>query len=69
MALHVERMPRVFEFGGVKLPDPNPALSIEQVRDMYVNTYPDLATAAVEGPETVAGEMHYRFQRAVGAKG
>ena len=69
MAITVQRMTRVFEFGGMRLPDPNPSFSIEQVRDMYVNTYPDLATAVVEGPETAHGTMKYQFVRAVGAKG
>jgi PRTRC genetic system protein C len=36
---------------------------------MYVNTYPELATAAVEGPTAVNGAMQYVFTRAVGAKG
>ena len=42
---------------------------MEQVRDMYVNTYPELATAAVEGPTPVNGAMEYKFVRAIGAKG
>jgi PRTRC genetic system protein C len=36
---------------------------------MYVNTYPELATAAVEGPTPVNGAMQYTFVRAIGAKG
>ena len=50
MAVTIERLERLFVFNGVKLPDPNPDFTVEQVRDMYVNTYPELATAAVEGP-------------------
>ena len=46
----VEALTRVFIYNGVKLPDPGPNLSVEQVRDMYVATYPELATAVVEGP-------------------
>lgn len=67
--IKVEPLSRVFVFNGAKLPDPNPSLTVEQVRDVYINTYPELATAAVEGPSPVNGTMQYTFTRAVGAKG
>jgi PRTRC genetic system protein C len=69
MAMTIERLERLFVFNGVKLPDPNPDFTVEQVRNMYVNTYPELATAAVEGPTPVNGAMQYTFVRAIGAKG
>lgn len=69
MAVKIQKLERVFLFNGAKLPDPNPEFSVEQVRDMYVNTYPELATAAVEGPTPASGAMQYVFSRAVGAKG
>jgi PRTRC genetic system protein C len=69
MAMTIERLVRLFVFNGVKLPDPNPDFTVEQVRDMYVNTYPELATAVVEGPTPVDGTMQYKFVRAIGAKG
>ena len=69
MAVIVQKLERVFLFNGAKLPDPNPGFSVEQVRDVYVNTYPELATAAIEGPTPVGGTMQYVFTRAVGAKG
>ena len=69
MAIKVEKLVRTFEFNGVTLPDPNPDFSVEEVRDAYVGTYPDLATAAVEGPKTTSTAQEYTFRRAVGAKG
>jgi len=69
MAVTVQKLERIFLFNGAKLPDPNPEFSVEQVRDMYVNAYPELATAAIEGPTPVNGTMQYVFTRAVGAKG
>jgi PRTRC genetic system protein C len=69
MAMTIERLERLFVFNGVKLPDPNPDFTVEQVRNMYVNTYPELATAAGEGPTPVNGAMQYTFVRAIGAKG
>jgi PRTRC genetic system protein C len=69
MAIQVEKLTREFAFQGVKLPDPNPKFSVEQVRDMYVAQYPELATAAVNGPESRGDKLVYSFIRAVGAKG
>jgi PRTRC genetic system protein C len=34
-----------------------------------VNTYPEVATAAIEGPTPGTGSMQYTFVRAIGAKG
>lgn len=67
--LKIQSLTRVFTYNGVQLPDPNPELSVEEVRDMYVATYPELATAAVEGPSPVNDKMQYTFTRAVGVKG
>ena len=67
--MQVSVLEREFVFNGTKLPDPGSSLSVEQVRDMYVATYPELATAAIEGPAPVNGKMQYTFTRAVGAKG
>ncbi len=67
--LKVTHLERLFIFNGVKLPDPGSQLSVEEVRSMYVNTYPELATATIEGPAPVDGSMQYTFVRAVGVKG
>jgi PRTRC genetic system protein C len=67
--MKVETLNRVFIFNGVKLPDPDPNMTVEGVRDMYVATYPELATATVEGPSPLNGAMQYTFTRAVGVKG
>jgi len=67
--IKVEVLERIFTYNGARLPDPNPGFTVEQVRDMYVNAYPELATAAIEGPEATSEGMEYKFVRAVGAKG
>jgi PRTRC genetic system protein C len=41
----------------------------EQVRDTYPHLYPEIATAAIEGTETVEGKLVYKLIRAIGAKG
>jgi len=60
---------RAFEFNGVRLPDPNPSLSVEEVRALYAHQYPDIATAAITGPEAVGDKLRYQFTRAIGSKG
>ena len=67
METHI--LSRVFEFNGVRLPDPDPKLAVEEVRCLYSHQYPDIATAAVTGPETVGDKLVYRFTRAIGTKG
>ncbi|MHB8656074.1 MAG: PRTRC system protein C [Terriglobia bacterium] len=60
---------RIFTFNGVKLPDPDPKLSPEEVRGTFATIYPDIATASVTGPEAVGDQLRYNFVRAIGAKG
>ncbi len=60
---------REFSFNGVKLPDPDPKLSPEQVQSVLATMYPDIATASITGPEAVGDKLRYNFVRAIGAKG
>ena len=60
---------REFLYNGIKLPPPTPQASPEDVRHAYAAAYPELATAAIEGPEVTGDKMVYRFVRAVGSKG
>ena len=69
MALTVTKMTRVFQFQGIRLPDPNPEMSVEEVKALYAAQYPELATAAVNGPEATGDKMRYTFERAIGSKG
>lgn len=69
MALTVTKMARLFQFNGIRLPDPNPSMSVEEVKALYAAQYPELATAVVNGPEAVGDKMRYSFERAIGSKG
>lgn len=69
MALTVTSMNRVFQFHGIRLPDPNPAMSVDDVKAFYSGQYPELTTAIVNGPEAVGEKMQYTFERAIGSKG
>jgi len=56
---------RYFEVHGVKLPDPSPSLSVEEIRSFYSSQYPEIATATVTGPEQVGDKVVYRFSTAI----
>ena len=67
--MKTERLTREFSFLGVRLPDPDPSMTPEQVRDCYCHVYPEITTAAIEGPEAAGSKLIYQFTRAIGTKG
>jgi PRTRC genetic system protein C len=69
MPIQVQSLEREFIFNGHSLPDPGPNLSVEQVREVYIPSHPDITTATVVGPETINGKLRYTFTRAIGDKG
>lgn len=60
---------RSFSYNGVKLPDPDPKMTPEDVKAAYSHHYPELATAAITGPEASGEQLVYSFVRAIGTKG
>lgn len=68
-SLSLSPVPREFVFHGQKLPDPNPALTPEQVIELLTPAYPELSTATMTGPDAQGGKMVYTFSRALGTKG
>jgi PRTRC genetic system protein C len=66
--LTVTALPREFYFNGTRIPEPSPDLSVEQVRDVLTTTYPEIATAKLEGPEDTGTAMRHTFTRAIGTK-
>lgn len=69
MPITVTKMTRIFQFNGIRLPDPNPSMTVDEVKALYAAQYPELATAVVNGPEAVGDKMRYTFERAIGSKG
>ena len=68
--MKVEALKREFRYnGGLCLPDPNPNLTVAEVINLYATTYPEITTAAIEGPEVIGNRLVYRLTRAIGAKG
>ena len=59
---------RVFVYDGREFPDPDPTLSVEEVKEMMSGFFPELSSADVK--ETDRGEDKvFQFQRKVGTKG
>jgi len=69
MAIETKVITRKFSFNGADLPDPGPAFTPEEVKDIYSNQYPDLSTAIVNEPSIKDDVMTYTFKRNVGTKG
>ncbi|CAG9185763.1 PRTRC system protein C [Cupriavidus pampae] len=69
MALEVIKLLRQFSYNGMTFMDPGPAFTPVQVRDIYSAQYPELTTAAVEGPDVSDNLARFTFVRAAGAKG
>ena len=65
----IETMTREFRYGELRLGDPNPKLSIEEVRTAFAATYPEISTATVTGPEAIGNKLVYHFTKAIGTKG
>lgn len=69
MPIQTRSLERSFSYNGLTLADPSPDLTPEQVRDVYAATYPEITTAAIEGPEASGDTLRYKFTRAIGTKG
>lgn len=73
MALEMKGLKRVFKMkkdnSVMKLNDPNPDMSLNEVMDFYSMTYPELTTATVHGPELDEDMAVYEFKTTIGVKG
>jgi PRTRC genetic system protein C len=69
--MQVTTLTRVFVTNGVRLPDPDVAMSPAQVKDFYAGmpNFADLNNAEISGPEEKANELVYTFRRTTGTKG
>lgn len=67
--LKAEAMVREFYYNGIRIPDPGPGLTVDQVRDLITPQFPEVATASVSGPEAAGSVLRYTFRRAIGTKG
>jgi PRTRC genetic system protein C len=61
-------MPRQFVYDGRTFPDPDPALSVEDVRRQLADYFPELANADTRENRT-GDDTVYTFSRRIGTKG
>ena len=67
--LQAQILLREFNYNGVRIPDPAPQMSVEQVRDLLTPQFPEIATATLTGPEDTGTTLRYTLSRAIGSKG
>ena len=65
--LEAQVLLREFNYNGVRIPDPAPQMSVEQVRDLLTPQFPEIATASLTGPEDSGTSLRYTFSRAIGS--
>jgi PRTRC genetic system protein C len=65
----IETMNREFRYDQLRLPDPNPRLTVDEVRTAFSATYPEIATATLTGPEAVGNKLVYHFTKAIEIRG
>lgn len=68
MGFEVESLGRSFKYDGKELAD-IPGMSLEQVKDFYSNSHPELNNANIGAPNVVDGVMVYEFAKKMGTKG
>jgi PRTRC genetic system protein C len=56
----VSGLPRTFVFNGSPHPDPDPTMSVEEVRELLTPAYPKLATAKLTGTEDIGRECSHQ---------
>jgi PRTRC genetic system protein C len=69
LTMTIETMAREFRYDGLRLPDINEKLSVDEVKIAYSATYPEITTAVATGPEAIGDKLVYHFTKAIGTKG
>jgi PRTRC genetic system protein C len=68
VAVKISSLRRSFYLNGSHIADPNPNMSIEEVRTFYTGTYPELNNSSYE-EDLTATEHKITFSSSVGHKG
>jgi PRTRC genetic system protein C len=69
MSLTPTAVTRVFMYNGRMLPDPDPTMNPNEVKQFYAAIHADLTNAAVEGGQFEGDTQVFEFKRAIGTKG
>ena len=60
---------RAFVYDGREFPDPDPKLSVEEVRKQFAEFLPELANADTREEKRADGTVVYSFSKRIGTKG
>jgi PRTRC genetic system protein C len=63
------RTPRAFIYDGREFPDPDPRLSVEEVRKQFAEFLPELTNADTREEKRADGTVVYTFSKRIGTKG
>ena len=63
MSANAIELTRVFRLGSQELPDPDPSLSPEDVKQQYTVNHPELKFSAVKGPSEEGDRLVYTFSK------
>ena len=66
--MEVTKLPRVFEYNGLKLKDPNPDLPLDGVKGVLALQYPEISNAEFKKQET-SEAIVYTIKANYGQKG
>lgn len=73
MAIEIKHLKREFHFKKdnttVRLPDPNPEFTVDEVLQFYSGQYPELTTAKYSNPKTEGDKAVFGIETTVGTKG
>jgi len=61
-------MARLFVYDGREFPDPDPSMSVDEVRKMMADFFPELQNAEIKEHKK-DGDTVYEFLKRVGTKG
>lgn len=67
--MKVESIKRVFEIDGKPYDDPNPTMSIKEVKAFYATQHPELVNSELMGPTYENGVAKYSASKSIGTKG
>jgi PRTRC genetic system protein C len=69
MSLTASAIQRTFFYNGRALPDPDPTMTPEQVKQYYSAIHAELTNAVVEGGSLAGNTQTFEFRRGIGTKG
>ncbi len=65
----ITTVPRTFQYMGMQLDDPDPRMSLDQVKAHFTNVHPEMLNATMEGGDFDGTSQVFVIRRATGTKG